>query len=195
MIVADVLSIFFILLGLMLAVPAFFLVSRSLFPAHAQRMDRSLNERPVATFFTGAGVAFGMAIVIGIMGALPLQLFKVLALWGFGVCLGYGLMGGGSLGSLIGTRLGSSATPAWKSTLFGGLALALSCLIPILGWFVMLPGMLLAGVGANTMAIFGARAAKPPAVPASPIMAAAAAPVAPVRERIESSEPATPVGV
>ncbi len=183
MIMADVFTIVFIILGILLSLPAFWLVTRALFPEQEIRIGAKLRERPVASFFTGAGVGLGIIVVLLILGSAPVQPIKVLAFLGGCAAIGYGLMGAGAIATIIGNRLPSAADQdqPWRPTMRGGIALELSFLIPFLGWFLLLPGSILLGAGANTLAIFAARSRKPvhPEV-ASPVAAAQPTPMASV---------------
>ena len=55
----------------------------------------------------------------------------------------------------IGERLASPADAArpWKATLRGGIVLELSYLLPVLGWFVILPLSIIIGCGAATLSL------------------------------------------
>jgi len=166
MIVADVLSILFFHLGLLLVIPAYWLVMRAIFPRHLETMERNYRTRPFVTFFTGVGVALGLVFVTAMLGAVPAQPIKVIALlFGFG-SLGFSLAGAGGLVAHIGGRLRGARDEAepWRATVRGGLAAMLSCMIPVLGWFILLPILLVSGVGASVLAIFGtSRAPEKPA--------------------------------
>jgi hypothetical protein len=47
----------------------------------------------------------------------------------------------------------------WRATLRGGVALGLASLLPILGWFVILPAAVIIGCGANLLSLLRAFAA------------------------------------
>lgn len=162
MIMADVFSIVFTILGVLLALPAWWLVTRALVPTHLARVETKLTTRPIACFGIGAGVAFGVIVCLLVLGQAPAQLIKVLAFLAGCAAIGYGLAGAGALATFIGNRLPSKTDldQPWRATLRGGIALELSFLIPLLGWFVLLPGSVILGVGAMTWAWFGAKAPK-----------------------------------
>jgi hypothetical protein len=62
------------------------------------------------------------------------------------------------LASMLGARLASPVDleRPWKGTLRGGLVLAFSCLLPLLGWFIVMPCSVLLGLGASLVTLFGA---------------------------------------
>jgi hypothetical protein len=57
---------------------------------------------------------------------------------------------------MIGERLASSIDigQPWRATLRGGVAMELAYLLPILGWFVILPVTMTIGCGASLIALF-----------------------------------------
>jgi len=68
----------------------------------------------------------------------------------------------------VGTRLASPGDPAWKPHLRGGIVLALSFLVPFLGWLLLFPIALILGAGAATLAVFRRSPAPAPLPAAAP---------------------------
>lgn len=165
MIVADVLTITFIHIGFLLALPAFWLLTQALFPTHAERMVARYRERPVASFFAGLGLGIGALLFIIALGAAPVPLLKGVALLVGAAAVGYGLMGAGALAALLGSRMPSAIDrdQPWRAIVRGGGALALCFILPVLGWLLILPIAVISGVGVNALALFGGR--KPQAAP------------------------------
>jgi len=58
--------------------------------------------------------------------------------------------------TMIGERLASPADMGrpWRATVRGGVALELTYLVPIIGWFGVLPASMILGAGAMTMSLF-----------------------------------------
>lgn len=179
MIVADVLTWVFLILALLLAFPAYWMMTRALFPAHVARMEGKLRERPVTAFLVGIGVSFGAALVLGAIGAAPVGFLKGISVLGFALLGGFGLMGSGALAGVIGAGMSSArdAEQPWRAALRGAIALELTFLLPILGWIVLMFGSAVLGVGLNTLALFGGRkaAVEPQAQPHPEVRTAAPA--------------------
>ena len=68
----------------------------------------------------------------------------------------YASAGMAGLATCIGLRLTSPADSErpWRATLRGGIVLELAYLLPILGWFLILPVSIIAGSGAVSLALF-----------------------------------------
>ncbi len=165
MLMADVAVWTALFVGLMVVLPAVWLLFGALWPSAVQRAQERIPRRPTLTFFVGLGVSFLLTAVVGILaqvGAAPVAL--VLSAF----ALGWSLVGVSALARHVGSRLASPGDPAWKPHLRGGIVLALSFLVPFLGWMLLFPIALILGAGATTMAVFKRAPAPPPApVPAS----------------------------
>jgi hypothetical protein len=155
MLMADTMSIFFVILGMMLALPGLWLLCRGLWPeAVAATADRC-RKGLWSSFLAGLPIT-------AVMILMTVILFNVLGpvgkIAGLGVVCLYMLQahtGVAGLATAIGRRL---ATPhdekrAWRSTLRGGVVLELAYLLPILGWFVILPASIIIGSGAANLGL------------------------------------------
>lgn len=156
MLMADTMSIFFVILGMMLALPGLWLLCRGLWPeavaAAADRCQKGLWSSFIA----------GLPITI-IMVVIAMVLFKVLGpvgkVAGIGVICLYMLQahtGVSGLVTSIGRRLVAPPLDEqrpWRTTLRGGVALELAYLLPFLGWFVILPVSIVIGSGAANLAL------------------------------------------
>ena len=151
MLMADVAIWTALFVGLMVVLPAVWLLFGALWPSAVQRAQERIPRRPYLTFFVGLGVSFLLTAVVAILGqvnAAPVAL--VLSAF----ALGWSLVGVSALARHVGTRLASPGDPAWKPHLRGGIALALSFLVPFLGWMLLFPIALILGAGAATLAVF-----------------------------------------
>jgi hypothetical protein len=148
---ADVFSVTFILAGLMITLPALWLLMRALFPGAVDRSRGRIAATPVRCFLLGllpAAVAFGLLVQPAPVGkGLGFLLFMVLVL-----VAGVGLAG---LSTIVGERLPSTADEGrpWRGLVRGAICLELSFLLPFLGWFGILPLALVTGLGAATMSL------------------------------------------
>jgi hypothetical protein len=155
MLMADTMAIFFIILGFMLAFPGLWLLCRGLWPAMVNQAAARSNHGLWISFLVGlpptAIVAFGVAILFN-LGPVA----KVLAIALFCVYMVYAHTGVAGLATSVGQRLASRVDEEqpWRATLRGGIVLELTYLLPILGWFVILPVSIVVGCGAATRSIF-----------------------------------------
>ncbi len=156
MILADVLKYVFLILGALIVIVACWLASAALVPRLVERAQQSYATRPVRITITGVLVGFplvlaGAALVNG--GVHP-----VLKLFG-GVLVGLpvllGLVGSAGLSERVGLGLvhADDARTPWRRSMRGGTVLALTFLLPFIGWFVFLPWTLLSGLGAAVAAL------------------------------------------
>jgi len=80
-----------------------------------------------------------------------------IAAWIFaGLFVFYAGVGTSGFVTLIGQRLASPSdlNRPWRATVRGGVALELSCLIPIIGWLGIFPASIILGAGAMTLSFF-----------------------------------------
>jgi len=143
---ADVFTVLFVVLGLMVVFVAYWLLAAGLFP----NVVRRCAER--------VGASLGKVVLVGTVGLVPVivvgiyiskiasnplgKIFGVLVVFG-GILLA--LLGAAGIATRIGQGLASvnDEREPWRRVLRGGVVLALA-----LGTVVLLPVMLLAGFGA-----------------------------------------------
>jgi hypothetical protein len=171
MLMADTMSIFFVILGMMLALPGLWLLCRGLWPETVAAAADRCDKRLWSSFLAGVPITIMMIVV-------TVLLFNVLGpvgkIAGLGVVCLYMLQahtGVAGLATSIGRRL---ATPhdqqrPWRSTLRGGVVLELAYLLPILGWFVILPVSIIIGAGAANLSLLSKL--KLAIFPANPVLA------------------------
>jgi hypothetical protein len=156
MLMADTMSIFFVILGFMLAFPALWLLCRGLWPnavaAATAECDKSLFTR----FVAGLPVTLGALIVAGALRRMPGSFGTIAAGGVLSVYLMYAAAGVAGLATSIGLRLNSpvDSERPWRATLRGSIVLELTYLLPIIGWFLILPASVLIGTGATSLALF-----------------------------------------
>lgn len=151
MIMADVFKILFLILGMLVCTVSYWLLFSALFAPTVQRAQRVLAARPVRV--TLSGVLLGLpavlvAFLLAANGAGPLKLLGVVGLM---LLVGAGLFGSTGLVWLVGQGLGHPQSPVanGKLVLRGGAVVAATFVLPLLGWFLVLPLVLLAGVGTS----------------------------------------------
>ncbi|MGE0103926.1 MAG: hypothetical protein AB7H86_21890 [Blastocatellales bacterium] len=149
MLMADTMTVFFVILGLLLAFPALWLLARGLWPGTIGAA-RDLFERGlIGSFLAGAPAVLLIVFVTALVGRLGTP-GKIGA--GALICFAivYAGCGVSGLATMIGERLRGTdeREGGWRSTLLGGIILTLSWLLPVLGWFVILPISMTVGLGA-----------------------------------------------
>lgn len=164
MLFSTVLMWLLIAAGFIVALPALWLLSRGLWPAaHAKRREAA-GRGLFVCFLLGLVPAIGGTAALVILSKLP-KMGATAVLLG-GVILAWGFLGSGGIASLIGERLWEKAEP-WRQTMRGGMVLICCALLPVVGWFVLLPLMAIVGGGINILAFF-VRQHVPAPLPATP---------------------------
>ena len=166
MLFADVLAIALSIAGFLLSLQGLWLLCRALWPARvAEAAGRCEHER-VMCFLAGAGVTAGFFVVSAVAGKLGTAGQLVAFALGL-VYLVYAGVGMAGFVTHIGQRLASPADAdrPWKATIRGGVALELACLIPVVGWFGLLPVSFVIGSGATTLSLLRRRRPSPQVLP------------------------------
>ena len=155
MLMADTMSIFFVILGMMLAFAGLWLFCRALWPkAVAAAADRCCKCL-WSSFLAGLPVTIVMVVLTK---SLFNELGPVGKIASVGVVCLYMLQahtGVSGLATSIGRRLAAPLDEQrpWRSTLRGGVVLELTYLLPFLGWFVILPASIIIGSGAANLGL------------------------------------------
>ena len=146
MIMADIFRIVFIVLGAWLAVLGYWLMFEALFPRLVAKSCRAYEVRPLRNILVGAAVAIpGVLLGLGLASnGGPLQLVGVVILM---VLVLVGLLGSTGLVRLMGYRFIEGEGAVWSRTLRGGSVLGATFLLPLIGWFIVLPLVLVSGLG------------------------------------------------
>jgi len=164
MIMADVLTWFLIIIGILLVLNAHWLAAFALFPKVVTASRDEYAQRPIAATFLGLAILVPV-IVIGsvLINALkhPVIAIIVIGLWMIPAVLAF--LGSAGLAARIGAGLRSPHDDAqpWRSVMRGSTVLSLTFLTPILGWFVLLPWTLVSGLGIAVMILRRQRISAP----------------------------------
>ena len=142
---AVVYTFLFLHIGVILVVAAYYTFGASLAPRMTQRGRIRFARRPWLPILIGVGISIPWVVLALVALNLPNGAVKFA-----GAALGSlwilcGLLGGASIAQHIGRVEGQS--PSWSQTFRGGLFIVLTWILPIVGWLVMLPMTLCAGVG------------------------------------------------
>lgn len=174
MTLADVLAV---AAGLAIACAGFASLSvilAVLFPGAVARARHRAEARPGLSVGLGALYAFASAIAGSAFLKAPAPPLRGGAILVFLAAATLAVLGGAGLSGALGQRSrGSAAAPAGiRDMLRGALLLESAALLPLVGWFVVLPAAILLALGAGIMTILPLAPARPrtataPAQPAA----------------------------
>jgi hypothetical protein len=154
MLMADTMAIFFVILGLMLAFPGLWLLCRGLWPAVVSNADEICARGLIRPFLLGAPITAVMVVAAGALSdaGAPGKVSAAVVVCVYLMVANCGVAG---MVTSIGARLPSPDDPLrpWRTTLRGGIVLELAFLLPILGWFGILPLAMTIGSGAAGMGL------------------------------------------
>jgi len=176
MLMADTMAIFFVILGLLLAFPGLWVLCRGLWPRAVAKAAAVCGKGLIKPFLAGLPLTAVMIFAAAVLGNFgPAGKIAAVAT----VCLYLMIANCGVAGlvTVVGERLAGpsgniDSQQPWRATLRGGVALGLASLLPILGWFVILPAALIIGCGANLLSLLRALSAsrvRSGQAPASPV--------------------------
>ena len=150
MIVADILMWFFLIVGIFIFFNSYWLATQGLFPEFVNRCRERIRSAPLRRFLFG----LGLALPIGGLGVAMLNAPKAgLKFAGAAVLIVLflaGLCGATGIAAQIGIGLNRPGDEAqsWRRVLRGGGVLGLTFILPLAGWFLILPLTLMMGLGA-----------------------------------------------
>jgi len=151
---SDILRLLFAIILLTIGLVAYFLVMNALFAPRIERTKSVVQSMPVRSAGIGlvnfvffaviATVLLSVAENMGplLRGILIIPAVVILAALAFVLSLGLVAMS-----NLIGERIFPNFS-AWKQTLWGTVCLSLACVLPFIGWFLLLPYVGFLGIGA-----------------------------------------------
>jgi hypothetical protein len=151
MLFSTVLVWLLVAVGFVVALPALWVLARGLWPEGVERFRRVAELGLIKSFLVGLGPLVVGIVLIAVIAKLP-KMGALAALVGGGV-LAWGLIGAGGIATLVGERLWPSAEP-WRQVKHGGLTLVCCALLPVVGWFVLLPLLAVIGGGIQVRAWF-----------------------------------------
>ena len=166
MIMADVLKIFLIVVGLLTVYVSYWLVAQALFPKIVERA-RQQYARPVKITLIGL-LAAALPLLIGaVISKSPNPALKIIGVTLMLIPAMLGLVGSAGLAQRIGAGLPSPADEKqpWRRVLRGGILLALTFLLPFVGWIVLPIWALVSGFGAFMLSVKELKKSSAPAPP------------------------------
>jgi hypothetical protein len=166
MIMADILKIALIVVGILAIYVNYWLLAEALFPALVERAGRQYAH-PLKLTLVGLAAALPPVVLGLILANLPNPLTKVVGVTLLVVPGMLGLVGSAGLALRIGLGLNSplDATQPWRRVLRGGVVLAFTFLLPVVGWIILPLWVLVSGLGAFVLALKEQKAHSPSAQP------------------------------
>jgi hypothetical protein len=149
MLMADTLAIFLVVLGFMLALPGLWLLCRGLWPKTVENATEDCQRGLLFPFLVGIPITV-LTVVATIIASKSLggasAIVALAIVCQFVLFASTGIAG---LTTSIGMKLPSPADldRPWQATIRGSVVLELAFLLPILGWFIILPSALIIGSG------------------------------------------------
>jgi len=171
MIMADILKIFLIVVGLLTVYVSYWLVAQALFPGVVERA-RHQYAYPIKITLIGLAAAVLPLIIGAAISKLPNPLLKITGVTIMVIPALLGLVGSAGLTQKIGAGLASplDEQQPWRRVLRGGILLALTFLLPFVGWIVLPLWALVSGLGAFILSVKQPRQTHdtPPAINLTP---------------------------
>jgi hypothetical protein len=160
---ATVYTFLFIHIGVILVVTAYYVFGAAVAPGLTERARVRFARRPWLPMLVGLVLSVPWVVV-----ALVLLNADVGAAKFAGTVLGClwilcSLLGGAGMAQHVGR--GDDHSPAWISSVRGGLFITLTWILPIVGWLGMLPLTLATGLGCLVLGLFPARRTVPAPAP------------------------------
>lgn len=166
MLFSTVLTWLLIAVAFVVALPALWLLSRGLWPHKADQLRLVAERGLLKSILLGLPPLVLGIIVVTVLSKLP-KMGALAALTG-GLLIAWGLIGAGGIAGLVGQRLWPQTEP-WQQIKFGGLTLVCCALLPVVGWFVLLPLFAITGAGMQVRAWFAKDTAPAPAIAPSEV--------------------------
>ena len=153
---AEVYTVTFILIGVLLSLPALLVALNLLYPKLTERIEVRLEKTPRRSFVMGLpipAVFLSLGIPLVSTGG-PAQAMGIIILVIF---MGLGSLGGAGMSRLLGKRLNELGQPKSKliSLVRGAVVYEMACLVPLVGWFLFIPLAGITLIGATTFALLG----------------------------------------
>jgi hypothetical protein len=152
---ADISTVFGILLTLGIVFPGMLTAWWLLFPATVERARLRLDRTPWLCFFVGGVITAVVAIPATILFVVPNGAVKFMGWVLVFVVLAVASLGAAGIAAKMGDRLARRSdglTPA-GAFVRGAVALELAAAFPIIGWFIVIPLAIVTSIGATAFAL------------------------------------------
>jgi len=150
MIMADVLKFVFLILGALIVFISYWLAAAALFPAVVDRARQQYHAHAVKVTLLGLVLTVPLVAIGAFIGKAAHPAAKAASVVIYAVPVLLGLLGSAGLSQRIGCGLPSAIDEQhpWRRVLRGSIVLALTFLLPFVGWFIVLPWTIVSGLGA-----------------------------------------------
>ncbi len=150
----DVYIVVYSLLGILLCLPALLMALNLLMPGVTSRIETRLEQTPGKSFFLGIPVTAAFLLWIAITANVPIGVLRGTAFLAAFVGMGLGTLGAAGMSRLLSKRITALTKPSSEAVnwLRGAVVYELSCLFPIVGWFLFAP---IVGITVMGAAVFG----------------------------------------
>jgi hypothetical protein len=161
MTLADVLAVSAAVAASCAGLAALFLLIPILFPLAVERARTATLARKISTGLLGAVAFFGLLFVFAVITKAAQGPVRLIGLVVFLFGLVLFAIGGAALAGELGRRLRHRSSTDMTSTALGTGVLFLSSLLPLLGWFVVLPCAASLFLGAGIRGLSGSGSVAP----------------------------------
>ncbi|MCI0746709.1 MAG: hypothetical protein L0Y58_15010 [Verrucomicrobia subdivision 3 bacterium] len=160
---ADVLTWFLLITGSILVLNAYWLAAISLAPRLVDKCHINYR-RPLLITALGLLTAAPFLAVAILLGRANNPALKALAFLCVAPGIVFAMTGSAGLARKVGEGLPSTEDDKqpWRRVLRGGIVVALTLLLPLIGWFILFPWTLISGLGAVTLTLWNRRKARAP---------------------------------
>ncbi len=155
----DVFLIFGLMLAIGIALPGMLLALFLLFPGIVESSRGRLQTTPWQCFGTGILIIVAGVFGLGVLLSSPNAFTQLLGWAGLLLLISLASLGTAGLVALMGERLMGVGLNLSKPSAMvrGAIALELAAIFPILGWFLVIPLVVVCTIGAAGLALFARR--------------------------------------
>lgn len=174
MIMADVLKIVFLIVGTLIVIVSYWLAATALFPQAVSQARTHYERHPVRITLLGGGVGVPLFLLgMALVAAGPTPLMKILGGSFASLLLLLALFGSAGLCQRIGNGMPAPLDEfqPWRRVYRGGTVLALTFVLPIVGWFAIFFWTLISGFGAALAVLWSARKSQRSLAPSTQFLA------------------------
>ncbi len=160
MIMADVLKIVFLIVGTLIVIVSYWLAATALFPQAVAQARTHYERHPVRITLLGSVVGVPLFLLgVALVAAGPTPLLKIVGGSFASLLLLLALFGSAGLCQRIGNGMPAPLDEfqPWRRVYRGGTVLALTFVLPIVGWFAIFFWTLISGFGAALAVLWSAR--------------------------------------
>lgn len=160
MIMADVLKIVFLIVGTLIVIVSYWLAATALFPQAVSQARTHYERHPVRITLLGTVVGVPLFLLgVALVAAGPTPLVKILGGSFASLLLLLALFGSAGLCQRIGNGMPAPLDEfqPWRRVYRGGTVLALTFVLPIVGWFAIFFWTLISGFGAALIVLWSSR--------------------------------------